>query len=363
MKPLRLVPLASLAAVVGVGAVAFLSDPPLDFPFSEPPEGPPMPQVELTLGSHALVGRVVDDAGEGVDGAGVTTKDGARPVWTWTDADGNFTLDEIEDGPKRVLVTAQDFQSTGFDVPFDASAPEPVVLTLERRIGPPADPPGLSLRDLVGTVDFGALAAPQKGYELLFLPLTKPSDVEGGFPRRVEVDPDGSFEVRLMHEGDYRVILLAPEDRGANAPDLLTTAKGETRTYEHRVDGEAGGLTIVSTAGGVRGTVTFPPSRSSVSAQPERQTVRGALVRVERYADERDALDQSEGEDPPRERTTNLLRDEFRATRTDAEGRYLLRDLPPGRYRLTVVAGRSRRQTDVTIPARTAVDVDLETTR
>ena len=48
---------------------------------------------------------------------------------------------------------------------------------------------------------------------------------------------------------------------------------------------------------------------------------------------------------------------------TDPEGRFVLRDLRSGRYRVTVVAGRARRQTDVLVPAGGAVDVQFDTTR
>ena len=65
----------------------------------------------------------------------------------------------------------------------------------------------------------------------------------------------------------------------------------------------------------------------------------------------------------PRRGTLLLEADDFRATRTDPEGRFVLRDLRPGRYRVTVVAGRARRQTDVLVPAGGAVDVQFDTTR
>ncbi|MEM1449331.1 MAG: carboxypeptidase-like regulatory domain-containing protein [Planctomycetota bacterium] len=362
MKLIRIVPLASLALVLFVAAVAFLTDPQLDFPFSEPPEGGALPPVDLALGTLSLQGVIVDEEGNPVDGAGVSTTDAGRPVWTWTDATGSFVLDELRAGEHEVLVAAHRFQSTAFDVEV-TDAGEPITLTLDRPIGEPPSVVGLRLRGLTGTIDLGPYAAIEGGYELLMLPTTSPTDVEGGFPRRVDVAEDGTFEVELMHEGSYRVSLLSPEDRGARSPDLLVDARGRPTLYEHRVDAEAAPLDLASHAGAIRGVVLGPASRQVGETTSSRRGLRGALVRAERYTDERDRTQGAPEDGGTRERTQAVLLNEFRATQTNEEGRYLLRDLPPGRYRVTVVAGRARRQREVVVPERTAVDVDFQTTR
>ncbi|MEM9379728.1 MAG: carboxypeptidase-like regulatory domain-containing protein [Planctomycetota bacterium] len=364
MKLIRIVPLASLALVLFVAAVAFLSEPELDFQFSEPPDGGTLPPVDLALGAHELVGVIVDGEGNPVDGAGVSTTDAGRPVWTWTDDTGSFVLPELRAGEHEVLVTAHRFQATSFDVEVsDADDAAPLTLTLDRPIGEPPTVVGLRLRGLSGVVDLGPYAAVDGGYELLMLPTTSPTNVEGGFPRRVDVADDGAFEIELLHEGSYRVTLLSPEDRGARTPDLLVDAQGQPTLYEHRVDAEAAQLDLASRAGAIRGVVLGPASRKVGETTSSRRGLRGALVRAERYADDRDQPQGEAEEDAPRERTQAVLLNEFRATRTDEDGRYLLRDLPPGRYRVTVVAGRARRQREVVVPARGAADVDFQTTR
>lgn len=347
---LSIVPLASLTAVVGVLAVAALSDPPLDFPFSEPPEGAPIPDIELALGEHELGGVVLGPDGAPVDGAGVSVKEGARPVWTWTSADGAFTLEELGAGPKRVLVTALGLQATAFDVELDPASDEPVVLRLERRIVPPEVVDGLRLQDLAGAVDLGPHAHPGGGHELLFQPLAGPFEVSGGFPRRVAVDGDGRFEVPLLHEGAYRVILLGPDDRGGAGPDLLTSEAGPPVTLQHGADGATGEMSLRSIAGSVAGVVRAPAQEPGAPASP----VRGALVRVEPI---------TAAPDRASDRETRLSPDDFRAARTDPAGRYAIRDLRPGRYRVTVVAGRSRRQSDIVVPAEGSVEASFETTR
>lgn len=347
---LSLVPLASLTAVLGVAAVAFLSDPPLDFPFSEPPPGAPIPRVDLSLGDHTLLGQVLGPDGAPVDGAGVSLEEGTRPAWTWTAADGSFSLPELDAGPKRVLVTALGLQATAFDVELDPTAADPLVLRLERAIVAPEVPEGLALQDLAGHVDLGSLASSSAGYELLFQPLLPPSDFEGGFPRRVAVDSTGRFEVRRLHEGHYRVILLAPVDRGADGPDLLSTGSHDVVTLRHGADGATGEVELASVAGSIRGAVSAP------ATQPDSvdRAVRGALVRAEPFAGDDSA--------PPGSGLV-LDADHFRATRTDPEGRFTLPDLRPGRYRVTVVAGRARSQSDIVVPAGETIEVNFETTR
>ena len=58
-RVLSLIPLTALTVVLGVFAAVVLNNPPLDFPFSEPPPGAPMPPVDLSLGDQTLTGRVV----------------------------------------------------------------------------------------------------------------------------------------------------------------------------------------------------------------------------------------------------------------------------------------------------------------
>ena len=100
-------------------------------------------------------GVVVDPSGRPVAGASVGASTVHRGPWTRTAADGSFTLDDLDAGSKRVLVTALGLQATAFDVELDPARAEPHVLRLERRIVEPEVVDGLALQDLVGRVDLG----------------------------------------------------------------------------------------------------------------------------------------------------------------------------------------------------------------
>lgn len=347
MQLTRWIPTLSLGVVLGVVLISTCSEPPVDFPYTEPPEGDPPPAVELATGDVMLHVHVTDPDGQALAGAGVSLDQRGRPIYGWTDASGDVMLTEVWGEPADVRVVALGFEATvfrGID-PTGTSSAAPRLLVLERRITPPAAPPDLELSDLVGRVQLPARSAGGEGepYELLFTPTTAPTDATGGFPRRVAVEPDGSFTVPRLHEGPYRVTLLSPEDRGGSAPDLLSAADGTPKRIEHDADAETAGLDLVATAGSIRGRVLEPRD-----ADGEAVGVRGALLRAERI------LDEPSGAQPRLDRGT------FRATRTDGSGAFSLDDLAPGRYRVTLVAGRRRQERRVDVDEHGEIDLVLE---
>ena len=174
MSLLRIVPSLSLGLVLSALTISTCSDPPVDFPYAEPPEGAPPPPVELPLGEVTFHGRVVDAEGQPVDGAGVSLDQRGRPFYAWTDADGRFTLPEVWPESVRVRVVALGFMATALDgtdlTGTTADAPRDLVLT--RRIPEPPRSSEMRLADLRGLVRLpaGASPAPEDPYELLLVP-------------------------------------------------------------------------------------------------------------------------------------------------------------------------------------------------
>jgi len=347
MKLTRIVPLASLATVVGVGLAALVMDPPPDFPFTEPPAGSAPAPPDLGLGEAVLFGRTVDADGAPVAGAGVTTKSGRRPSTTRSRADGTFELTDLVEGPTRLLVQALGHEATRVDLDAWPRTADDARLDVfvGPRIGALPEPEGLALTDLRGRLEFGPLATPEDGYELLFTPTNAPDDPTGGFPRRTDVAPDGAFEVIGLQEGEYAVTLLAPEDRGGVAPDLLAPADGTQRVFTHGAGDGAPPLDLTSSAGALVGRVRLPAPDDDLGGDGIGRPVRGALVRVERIAPEgTPAVDATR----------------FRATRTDPDGRFVARDLPPGEYRVRAFAGEDDARTEVRVEARSVATAELE---
>lgn len=362
MKLGRIIPLTSLAVVIGVVAAATLYSPAPDFPFTEPPPGSPPPVIDLGLGEGTLFGLVVDGDGRPLDGAGVALKDGQRPVYTWTRADGTFELTEVREGPVRILAVALGFQATGFEFESwpQSSEDERLALSLDRPTGAAPELEGLRLADLEGQVGLGTLATEEGLHQLLFTPTGSPSDPGGGFPRRVDVDQEGRFRVPQLSIGEYRVTLLDPQDRGGRGPDLLTAPGEEPLTYTHGDGDGRPPLALASKAGAIQGRVSRAPSAegSGEQGRAAERSIRGAFVRVERLRDGASAL--PEGIDPGGRVADGLVDGaHFRAARTDDDGRFRFRGLPPGHYRLSTVAGRAREVTLVEVRPRESLRVEL----
>ena len=359
MRLSRIIPLTSLGIVAAVLVSGALHDDPLGMEFTAPPQNTDIAMVDLGLGDLTLRAILVDTDGEPVPDAGITTEQGGRPAWTWTGRDGSFELGDLRPGPLLLRVVALGFKASQFTVTLDSETDAPIAaererrtLTLDRRIGPPPVPPTLALADLDGSVQLGPLATPELGYELLFQPVTAPTDPAGGFPRRTLVAPDGSFHVDMLHAGRYRAILLSPDDRGAKEPDLLQTANGEPRTFSHEIGGDTPRLSLIATMGAVTGRAfkTVPNGGEGTGEVVVSIAIRGALVKIERLT----------GSDPAPDSKEAVDRVTFRATRSDKDGRFEIHDLQPGRYRLQLVAGRDRRTIDVTIPTGEVVTIDAD---
>ena len=350
MSLLRIVPSLSLGLVLSALTISTCSDPPVDFPYAEPPEGAPPPPVELPLGEVTFHGRVVDAEGQPVDGAGVSLDQRGRPFYAWTDADGRFTLPEVWPESVRVRVVALGFMATALDgtdlTGTTADAPRDLVLT--RRIPEPPRSSEMRLADLRGLVRLpaGASPAPEDPYELLLVPTSAPIDPSGGVPRRTPVAPGGEFRIDLLHEGTYRAVLLAPEDRGGRGPDLLAGPNGAPRIVEHAAGNEISGVDLWATAGRVRGRVSGATSTDDPDAASP--AVRGALLRAERVVGE-----ASDGR-PRVDRST------FRATRSDEQGRFELSNLVPGTYIVTMVAGRRREVQRVEVEERGEIVLEFD---
>lgn len=324
MRLLALVPLVVLLALAAVGWLALREPPPLEFGFWRPPRSEPLAPPVLPLGDAVARGRVVDPGGAPVPRALVGAVDRGRLAWTRTGADGAFELEEVTRDTLQVSVVAAGFVPRHAEVVADA----PNEIRLERVPRPPRLP-DLAWSDLTGRVE----GVPGPGYELAFEPAAAPEELGGAVPRRVAVDASGRFVLPRLAHGAYLLRLLPPWARGANTPDLLTRLDAPPTRYVHPSSEPR--LALSFGAGEIQG-------RMRATGPGRFEYVEGALVLVTARRD---------GEEP------SVLR--WPPVATDAEGAFLVTDLPPGEYDVSIVAGREAIERHVTVHPGATTRLDL----
>lgn len=329
------VPLAALAVFV-VGTIWVLTkDVSLGEPLPQEPEGAGLEAPDVGLGSETLVGRVLDGSGAPLVEASVFTALRGRPLYTYTDGSGRFELHGLDPGEVMLSLLARGYDSMERTVRVGDG---PVELRFEgERLERPAliDPVE---SDLLGAVEMPAGQRSPEGYEVYLEPANGPEVLGGPIPRRAAVSANGSFQVPKLIHGLYSVRLLPPFATGGSWPDLLTGFEDPPTSYEHGT--LFPGMRLVARCGELAGVAQ---SRAPIGVEPE--PLEGALVRAEPDLGGGVEVDQPQRIHP--------------SATSGAEGRWLLRDLPPGRYRVFLTAGGEGRETFVTIPAGTRVDPGL----
>ncbi len=311
-------PLATLATF-GVGLVmkrvARPEERPLDV--TPPPEAQ-LPGIVLPPRARELAGKVVDPDGNGIEGALVSLIAADEPHWTYTDAEGAFVIRGVERGPWTVTVSATAHLPFATTVADDAGT---IVFAL---------PDGKRTYPVLARRELGALSGfvraasgvPLAGIEVLFTPTAPLEEIDAPYPRRVQCDSGGRFEIPDLQVGEYTVSVLPEWAENGTWPDLSRAEGAPPRVWKHTRDAK-GTLDLDSVAGAVHGLVV----------DDERNPLAGALVLVSSEA-------SSENVWPP--------------VTADAQGAFVVGDLPPGRYVVSVRAGSgSHQMTAVVLPRET----------
>jgi len=343
MRVFAYLPIVFLVVLGLLAWIALRTDVPLNFPFIEPPARAPLPEPELELGEAVLEGRLVGGERETpLEQALVSVMDGPRLLWTFTDEEGRFRLEQMAPGECEVSVLARDYPPAVRSV---VAGSGPVVLHLPARHGEPPLVRDIERSDLVGTVSVPGEASGLGGFELAFLPDREPNLPGASVPVRLRLDASGGFVARELAHGTYRVLLLPDWARGGSWPDLLAASGGEPFIVVHPRAQSAEPLALPARSGVIRGVVTErhdTPGAAGVRVG----FVEGAMVIVQALAAER-APPASVRVWPP--------------AMTDVTGAFEIRHLPPGRYRLIVRSGAGRIEQAVTVRPQSIITVDLPT--
>jgi len=338
MRARDLVPILSLAFVATVTWIGCRDSSAFEFPFDEPPLQEAIPSPEPPVGTEVLRGFVLGPSGETLRNAVVSTIVRGRLLFDYSDENGRFEIAEVISGPTRLAVMAESYGAREFDIVISAT---PVRIELEAH---PAEPviQRIERTNLAGRVEMPHLGDDPTGYEVALLPRAQPDNLSGTLPRRARVVGDGTYEFDDLAHGTYQVLLLPPWAAGGDWPNLLRDLDDFLdKELRHPRSAPSEPYLLESRAGEVSGQL---PDRRPGGISEKLPYIENAVVVI------RPSADAAEEAVSPRI---------WPPAATDAEGHFLLRDLPPGKYLVQISAGALRLDEIVQVRSKATVDLDL----
>jgi len=284
-----------------------------------------IPPLELPPRGRTLAGKVVDLADVPLADALVWLRAGNAPHFTYTDGQGAFRLDAIEDPPWSATVLAQGHAPLVREI---AEGSETILFKMESPLGPAPSLPMIARTRFAGTLK-STLPATLAGCEVVLIPTAAPETLSAPLPRRATVAADGRFAFDDLIVGEYRIEARPAWARGGSWPDLLPALDGGApRLLE--LSGKDGllGLDLDLSIGDLGGRLVGL----------EGEAIEGALVLVSALGD------------PSRVWPPETSR---------ADGTFALEGLPAGSYLLTIRAGSASVQKEVLVSTGEAASVDL----
>ncbi len=292
----------------------------LDLPEFPRPPVVELPASVLTNESEELRGRVVDEAGEAVSEALVLAEFSGELTWDYSDLQGHFKLQQLPSQELDVSVLARTFATQRLRT---RPGPEELLISLGEPAPPPPSLPLIGQSNLEGEVIAAIAGRGLLGYEVQLIPKQPPQTFGAPIPMRAEVGADRTFRFQGLIHGEYLVRVLPPWARAGSWPNLVSRDQlslvHSPAVKSTRLQLEAGEI-------------------ASRLVDGEGEFVRGAVILVE----------------PAEDRG----RPWFPAQSGD-HGEFLVRDLPPGRYRLEVASGEARIVELVEVLAGVTSEVDL----
>lgn len=334
MRLLVQVPLGALALFAAGSLWVLAKDVSLGPPLPNPPEGALLAAPDLELGDTDLVGRVVDADGAPLAEASLNATLRGRPLWTTTNANGEFRLGGADEGELSVSVLARGYLPVTRAVHAGANPVE--IQLVDREMTLPVFEDGKAA-DLLGAVNSLLGQRDLSGYEVYLEPVDAPDTMGGPVPRRVTLAEDGGFTVTKLARGEYYMRVLPPYAAGGSWPNLLRGLNESPLTHLH--EGMPSGIQLTMRAGELAGTAL---ERAAIGV--ESLPLSSALIHVEPGI-----LSRGDSSDPR----------VFPSVSSDSKGLWRVLDLPAGRYRVFLASGSEGRDVTVTIPEGTSVDPGL----
>lgn len=319
-RTLSMLPYFGFALVVLALMVRAFRDEGLDLPAFPSLPSVDLPDVVIAAESQSLAGTVVDEAEQPIAEALVMIDLGSEFTWAYTDEQGAYRIDRLPAGESGVIAMAREYTTRRFRV---AVPSEDLVLNLGPRVPPPPTLPDLTSSALEGEVIAAIAGRGLTDYEVQLIPVDPAQTLGAPAPERCSVGANRAFHFPDLIHGEYRVAILPPWARGGSWPNLCAA---DSRLYTHSPATTK--LVLPIAAGEIAGTVI----------DSHGDFVMGALIRAHPEA--------TQGRP-------------WIPVQSDAEGAFLIRDLPPGTYLLQATAGEAYVEELVQVLSRTTSVLDL----
>lgn len=269
-------------------------------PTFTPTRPPQFVELAPALGTASLSGRVLDIDGAPVAGVSLYFRSSDVPYWSVTDERGEFHFEGLVDEELAVALL-----HWGHAPRLERTRPGRVEFRLPAPSPEPARIPDVPTADLGGRVmhPLGRAELDQQGYEVVLSPRTRENELGPAVERRARTDRGGAFLFEDLALATYDVHVRPAWAAGSDWPEL---AAEDFAWIEHA--GEASDLRVLLRAGRVQGTVS----------DSDGTALEGAQVLLA-------ANDDSAHVWLPQ--------------MTDAAGRFVWNDVPPGSYRISARAG------------------------
>lgn len=275
-------------------------------------ERPALEPIAVPIREYVLRGRVIASDGTPAVEAQVflvppDPEPGvAEPLhWALTDAEGSFEIRDLAAGSLRVVLSQRGVPHGEF--PLEIPQAEEVLWTLPEPYPPLASLPPVRRAPLDGQlsppIGQDRVAFPVAGYEIALVPLDDVHGLVGSVPRFARTDETGRFKLDDVVAGLYRVQVFPAWAAGGSWPVL------DSFLLQHEVEREL---------------------QTSLRARLRCGRLGGRLLDLEAHPIEGATVLVVAKNEPGRL---------WPPTSTDAQGRFVVIDLPSGSYAVTLRAG------------------------
>ncbi|MEZ6020089.1 MAG: carboxypeptidase-like regulatory domain-containing protein [Planctomycetota bacterium] len=308
MRPWLHIPIAILLTSLLVAGWVWLREVPMEDLGGQVVMAAPLDHLPPTLPSGVLTGQLLDETGQPVADADLSTLQDGRVLWCKTDNQGWFELRGLQPGPLELSVLPFDRRPETFAVEGPG---ENVFLNLRRPHDNPPPIPELARSDWQGRIRNPLWPGRLQGYEVWLVPAGPADALTSGVPRRARTDTRGGFEFRGLLHAPYRLHILPRDLAGALEPNLLVPF------------GQDAPLVVFGSSA-TQAEWNLQAGELFGTLEQDGEPIRAALIMPE-------ILGSSDAESGP-------LR-VLPPVQTDRAGNWTLTDLPPATYRIQVRGG------------------------